>query len=362
MDEDLFSDSSNKSRSSDEENSVIDDSDRDRNYDSEKDSAESSSSEESKEEKLQSKIAQRKEAAKNVPAIRRRKELENIELHVIHELRQASYVRKVLQIAKDSLENEDCLPIVLGDFTRLRDVLILVLIISSLKRVMEFMEFRLCEFLERELKRTPSGETCYVIRIARHKTAEAGASVLFIDEDEEKALLAYVKHYRPIAVPCSGPHCYMFPTRNNMKRGCCSRMEFPNVNRILQSVSKKAASDCKITSRILRRSQITALWEKCEDPSWKQKVANLVGHSLATASRYYEFSEKVPPGLAVFETLKRMKQEGWRRLPEVERSVVSAISFASSDSESEAKQTARPTPTRKLELNKKESVTKKCTS
>ncbi|XP_045122689.1 kinesin-like protein KIF21A [Portunus trituberculatus] len=55
MDEDLFSDSSNKSRSSDEENSVIDDSDRDRNYDSEKDSAESSSSEESKEEKLQSK-------------------------------------------------------------------------------------------------------------------------------------------------------------------------------------------------------------------------------------------------------------------------------------------------------------------
>ncbi|XP_045123126.1 uncharacterized protein LOC123511372 [Portunus trituberculatus] len=259
---------------------------------------------------------------------------------------------------------------------------------------MEFMEFRLCEFLERELKRTPSGETCYVIRIARHKTAEAGASVLFIDEDEEKALLAYVKHYRPIAVPCSGPHCYMFPTRNNMKRGCCSRMEFPNVNRILQSVSKKAASDCKITSRILRRSQITALWEKCEDPSWKQKVANLVGHSLATASRYYEFSEKVPPGLAVFETLKRMKQEGWRRLPEVERqtedsesddpqpveksfraqdpelrltlepdeSVVSAISFASSDSESEAKQTARPTPTRKLELNKKESVTKKCTS
>ena len=43
-----------------------------------------------------------------------------------------------------------------------------------------------------------------------------------------------------------------------------------------------------------------------DDPAWRSKVATQCGHSLQTASRYYEFSEKIQPGIEVVEALHQM--------------------------------------------------------
>lgn len=69
-------------------------------------------------------------------------------------------------------------------------------------------------------------------------------------------------------------------------------MTFSSLSKIINKAAVLCTSERKVTSRILRRSQITALWQRNDDPGWRSKVATQCGHSLATASRYYEFSEK----------------------------------------------------------------------
>lgn len=52
-----------------------------------------------------------------------------------------------------------------------------------------------------------------------------------------------------------------------------------------------------------------ALWEKSEDPSWRQKVATLADHSLQTAERYYEFSDKSKASVEVAKVLSSIKED-----------------------------------------------------
>lgn len=64
-----------------------------------------------------------------------------------------------------------------------------------------------------------------------------------------------------------------------------------------------------VSSRILRRSQITALWEESESVAWRQEVANQAGHSLDTAARYYDYSEKIISGKKVLERLRNLREK-----------------------------------------------------
>lgn len=90
---------------------------------------------------------------------------------------------------------------------------------------------------------------------------------------------------------------------------CCTKLSFSNVGRIVKRVAKSGGLTQDMTSRILRRSQITALWEKDADPVWRQDVATLAGHSLDTARRYYEYSDRVKPTKRVYSTLDSMRSE-----------------------------------------------------
>ena len=148
----------------------------------------------------------------------------------------------------------------------------------------------------------------FVVKIARHKTAAKGPSLVYMTKAQEIALTAYVKFYRPLAVACCSPDCYVFPSSTNQIEGCCSKLDFSALGKIIKRVATSAGVDAKLTSRILRRSQITALWESNSDPAWRSKVADQCSHSLDTARRYYEYSSKVNPCMEVVSELKMIRE------------------------------------------------------
>lgn len=136
----------------------------------------------------------------------------------------------------------------------------------------------------------------------------SGPALIFITPDDKAVLDSYVKNYRPLAAVCDSPGCLVFPNRRPLNAvSCCTKISFSNLSKMVKKAAVQCTFERKITSRILR-SQITALWKSNDDPAWRPKVATQCGHSLQTASRYYEFSEKVSPGMEVVQTLQRLAE------------------------------------------------------
>ncbi len=151
---------------------------------------------------------------------------------------------------------------------------ITVFLVCSLRRIMEFSEFRLSEFLERQkhFKEESKDIRKAVMKILQHKTAEKGPLLVFLTPLQEEALESYVSFYRPLAVDCSSPDCYVFPSSSSSQTGgCCGKMTFSGLAKGVWRVTAAAGVSEKITSRILRSPQITALWEKNQDPAGAPK-------------------------------------------------------------------------------------------
>ena len=64
------------------------------------------------------------------------------------------------------------------------------------------------------------------------------------------------------------------PTSLGARRRHAAALSFSSIAKAVKRVAVKAGFPSNLTSRILRRSQITALWETDADPSWREKVAN----------------------------------------------------------------------------------------
>lgn len=109
---------------------------------------------------------------KTLPQARIRKERENVTLDAVARILKAPHITTTMEGALRCQEDESVRPCSVAEYTQLRDVLITVLMIKSLRRLMEFTEFRLSEYIEAEKLVGPS--PFYVIRIARHKTAAYG--------------------------------------------------------------------------------------------------------------------------------------------------------------------------------------------
>lgn len=237
-------------------------------------------------------------------AVRRQKvesrvkeERSNVPLDVCEKLLTSDHMKQVTEAARGCLENQEVLPTTFLDFTNLRGLIILRLMVTSLRRVMELSEFRLSEYDEME-----SRGDFHVIKIVRYKTAEQGRcnvwcmcfelrgkknlaglqayvyysylyipgpSLLVLDDKDTQLLEAYIRFHRPFASPYAEPNCYVFPNRLNLTGdSCCRKMTFSTMCRSVRRTTKRCGVDVKLKSRILRRSQITALWEESSDPAW----------------------------------------------------------------------------------------------
>ena len=135
-----------------------------------------------------------------------------------------------------------------------------------------------------------------------------GPALVYLSPDEKRILGIYLKHYRTLAADCDSPKYFVFPNRlNKLTQGCCSQISFSGLSKIIATTARKCHPESKVTSRILRRSQITVLWKDYPSGAWRMQVAAQCGHSLDTASRYYDYSEKVEPGKRVIVRLMSLR-------------------------------------------------------
>ena len=107
-------------------------------------------------------------------AARSKKEEETVDMEVVSRLLRSPFLTKPLEKAVRALQERSLRPTTAGDFTSLRDALITTLLITSMRRRMEFAEFRLGEFRRRRPYTSEGGEQFFLVRILRHKTAQKG--------------------------------------------------------------------------------------------------------------------------------------------------------------------------------------------
>ena len=90
---------------------------------------------------------------------------------------------------------------------------------------------------------------------------------------------------RPIITDCQLESCPVFLSSIATGNECCGKMHISNVKAILWKLSLKAGVTTRIVNtRMMRRSTISC---KNKDPSFKQELSHLAGHSYETARRYY---------------------------------------------------------------------------
>lgn len=136
----------------------------------------------------------------------------------------------------------------------------------------------------------------------------AGPSLVFLDEREKKALDAYVLYYRPLAALCKKTQCFVYPTRKPYtSERCCHQMTVSNLGKAIKRMGRTCKVPRKVTSRILRRSQISGFFSVHSAPAKRQQLATQAGHSVDTAERYYDVSDKVKSGLIVVDDMSQMR-------------------------------------------------------
>lgn len=98
-----------------------------------------------------------------------------------------------------------------------------------------------------------------VLRVVIHKTAQFGSYLFFLNETDARTLESYIRYYRILAIKCCSQSCYVFP--NKAGDDCCSKMSLANIGRLVSKTVNRAGQQLNINSRMLRRTQITELWQ-----------------------------------------------------------------------------------------------------
>ena len=113
-------------------------------------------------------------------------------------------------------------------------------------------------------------------------------SAVVLNSVEDRAMKAYMMYARPIITDCQLESCPVLLSSIGTGNECCGKMHISNVTAILQKLSLKAWVISRIVNtRMMRRSTISYDWSKNKDPSFRQELSHLAGHSYETARRYY---------------------------------------------------------------------------
>ena len=189
-------------------------------------------------------------------------------------------------MAAQSHERENLRVITTNSCLSLRNALITSLIIRSVRRAQEFVEMTVEEWKSR----TFLEEGTSIIKVKIHKTMSYGSAELVLNKLEDSALRAYMLYGRKLFTCCISDACPVFlssvPSRASTE--CCPKLHLSNVSAIIRKISVKVGiSSRAVNTRMLRRSTISSAWSINSDPSFRQDLAQLAGHSYETARRYY---------------------------------------------------------------------------
>ena len=132
-----------------------------------------------------------------------------------------------------------------------------------------------------------------------------GPALMLLNQEEDAALEHFVENFRKPLWPKCNSKCNVFVSSNLSKKTamgqkCCTKMSYSCVSNLVTRAGAKAGFHGRLGSRIIRRSAITSMWHKnAGNVPFKSALANLAGHTLDTAERYYDYSSKTQGGLTV---------------------------------------------------------------
>ena len=162
--------------------------------------------------------------------------------------------------------------------------------IRSIRRAQEFAEFTIGEWRAMEQLTGDQEESNeYRVKIKIHKTMQYGSAEIYLNDVVERAHRAYMLYARPTVTKCSNDSCKVFITSGSSTPDeCCIKLPLANVSGIVRTIAVAAVvSSVSVNTRLLRRSTIASAWQRNSDPSFRQELHTLAGHSYETARRYY---------------------------------------------------------------------------
>ena len=133
------------------------------------------------------------------------------------------------------------------------------------------------------------GDVFHVVKVFDQKNIRVGeAAPVTFTAEEFKVLEIFIAELRPKIVSNKFEK-NVFPPRRHMKYAAAKDLSFSSACRILKTFETKTGK--KITSRTIRGSRITS--NRCTNYSDKEKsdLAKAMSHSVATAERYYDYSD-----------------------------------------------------------------------
>lgn len=207
----------------------------------------------------------------------------------ISRLLASPVVKAVLERAADSLGREELRPLTLSDFLSLRDALITCLLVRSLFRVQELIEFTVGEW---EARTTSQEGEERLVKIKRHKPMFSISADIVLNPVEERALQAYMFYARPFITECKLKSCPVFINSTlGKEEKCCGKMCFSNMTKKFKKVAIKAGLSSKtIKTQVIQQSTILAARKNNPDPATRQELLQLPGHNIETARHYYDTS------------------------------------------------------------------------
>ena len=222
-------------------------------------------------------------------------------------LLRSSEVKKVLEVAAESHEKEQLRVVTAKSCVTLRNALITSLLVRSVRRAQEFTELTVGEWKARTLH---SAETS-VIKVKKHKTMSFGSADLILSKLEELALKAYMMYGRQFFTSCQLDGCPVFLSSTPSKGSgeCCGKLHISNITAIIRKTAIRAGVTTRaVNTRMLRRSTISSAWSWNTDPSFRQELSQLAGHSYETARRYYAVYDTSKQSRKVVTTLEEYRE------------------------------------------------------
>ncbi|KAK3888838.1 hypothetical protein Pcinc_007104 [Petrolisthes cinctipes] len=265
-------------------------------------------------------IAYRKQERSERYSVELRKEKSLLSMSQLKIIVEGGRTTRILEKARKVLRGEVEVPQQFKAFVSLRDVLIFIMIVRSLRRSMEFTEFTLEEFSERKLLEDKEGKKKVSMFIKCHKTGYSKPCNVTLSVEESEALEAYVEKYRPLVSPCSQKRCLVFTTRvgkvtQPSTSECCKKLTISSILKITNRVARHCGINERMGTRRIRRSQITAVLDAHDDPAIRNALAIQASHSVTTAERYYDFSDHTKKGQLMYKTLESV-MVGQKRIQE----------------------------------------------
>lgn len=178
------------------------------------------------------------------------------------------------------------------DVINLRNVLVTIMVIMSVRRSIEFTQFTLEEY--ENIREEEEGY--HLIQIYKHETVtQSGPARVFIKDDIKCALDSYVKYYWPwLTHNCNRNNCKIFLVRTKLTKGeCCKALDISSINKLMVQVAKRSGvKDITLGSRRTRRSIITGTGKKDGSQKTLDSMAVQAAQSLRTANVHYDYDDR----------------------------------------------------------------------